>query len=71
MRVVMVSKALVVAAYQRKLEEIAAHPDVDELTAVIPRAWDGQPYQPGYLEGYRTLIRPIRFDLFSLPLGEE
>ena len=71
MRVLMVSKALVVAAYQRKLEEIAAHPDVDELTAVIPRAWDGQEYQPGFLQGYRTLVQPIRFDgqfhLFHFP----
>jgi len=71
MRVLMISKALVVAAYQRKLEEIAAHPDVDELTAVIPRAWDGQAYQPGYVNGYRTLVEPIRFDgqfhLFHFP----
>jgi len=69
-RVLMVSKALVVAAYQRKLEEIAAHPDV-ELTAVIPTAWDGQLYQPGFLNGYRTLVQPIRFDgqfhLFHFP----
>src|SRR6188474_208699 len=57
----MVSKALVVAAYQRKLEEIAAHPDV-ELTAVIPSAWDGQRYEPGFLNGYRTIVQPIRFD---------
>src|SRR5262245_30109444 len=70
MRVVMVSKALVVPAYQRKLEEIAAHRDV-ELTAVIPATWDGQPYRPGYTRGYRTLVQPIRFDgqfhVFYLP----
>jgi glycosyltransferase involved in cell wall biosynthesis len=69
-RVVMVSKALVVAAYQRKLEEIASHPDVD-LTAVIPSAWDGQRYEPDFVRGYRTLIQPIRFDgqfhLFYFP----
>src|SRR5688572_29037315 len=67
----MISKALVVAAYQRKLEEIAAHSDV-ELTAVIPTAWDGQRYQPGYLRGYRTIVQPIRFDgqfhLFYFPM---
>jgi glycosyltransferase involved in cell wall biosynthesis len=57
----MVSKALVVAAYQRKLEEIAAHPDV-ELTAVVPPAWEGQEYQPGFMQGYRTIVQPIRFD---------
>lgn len=70
MRVLMVSKALVVAAYQRKLEEVAAHPDVD-LTVVVPTAWDGQRYEPGFLQGYRTLVRPIRFDgqfhLFYFP----
>lgn len=70
MRVVMVSKALVVPAYQRKLEEIAAHQDVD-LTAVIPATWDGQPYAPGYTQGYRPLVQPIRFDgnfhIFYLP----
>jgi glycosyltransferase involved in cell wall biosynthesis len=70
MRVVMVSKALVVPAYQRKLEEIAAHPDV-ELIAVIPATWDGRPYEAGYTRGYRTLVQPIRFDgsfhVFYLP----
>ena len=70
MRVLMVSKALIVAAYQRKLEEIAAYPDVD-LTVVVPSAWDGQPYEPGFLRGYRTLVQPIRFDgqfhLFYFP----
>jgi glycosyltransferase involved in cell wall biosynthesis len=66
----MVSKALVVPAYQGKLEEIAAHADVD-LTAVIPTSWDGQAYQPGYTRGYRTVVQPIRFDgrfhVFYLP----
>src|SRR5215211_5853230 len=70
MRVVMVSKAMVVPAYQRKLEEIAAFPDVD-LTAVIPATWDGRPYESGYTRGYRTLVQPIRFDgqfhVFYLP----
>lgn len=70
MRVVMVSKAMVVPAYQRKLEEIAAHPDI-ELTAVIPATWDGRAYEPGYTSGYRTIVTPIRFDgnfhVFHLP----
>jgi glycosyltransferase involved in cell wall biosynthesis len=70
MHVLMVSKALVAAAYQRKLEEIAAYPDV-ELTAVVPRTWDGQPYRAGFVRGYRTLVQPIRFDgqfhLFFFP----
>src|SRR3954470_12450877 len=66
----MISKAHVVGAYQRKLEEIAAYPDVD-LTVVVPRVWAGQAYDPAYLGGYRTLVEPIRFDgnfhLFHFP----
>ena len=66
----MVSKALVVAAYQRKLEVLAQQPGID-LTVVVPQAWDGQPYQPGFVQGYRTLVQPIRFDgnfhLFHFP----
>lgn len=38
MRVVMLSKALVVGTYQRKLEELAALPGV-ELVAVVPPFW--------------------------------
>mgnify|MGYP001118916592 CR=1 FL=1 len=38
MRVLMVSKACVVGAYQKKLEELAALPGV-ELTAVVPPEW--------------------------------
>ncbi len=34
-RVLMVSKACVVGAYQHKLEEIAAFPDID-LTVIVP-----------------------------------
>jgi glycosyltransferase involved in cell wall biosynthesis len=60
MRVVMISKALVVPAYQRKLEEIARHRDV-ELTVVVPTAWGGQRYEPGFVDGYRTIVRRIRF----------
>src|SRR5581483_7359222 len=70
LRVLMVSKALVVGAYQRKLEALASFPDVD-LTVVVPRTWAGQPYEPAFVQGYRTLVEPIRFDgnfhLFYLP----
>jgi glycosyltransferase involved in cell wall biosynthesis len=66
----MVSKALVVGAYQRKCEEIAALPDID-LTVVVPATWAGQRYEPTFVQGYRTLVEPIRFDgnfhLFHLP----
>jgi glycosyltransferase involved in cell wall biosynthesis len=34
-----VSKILVVAAYRRKLDEIAARPEVDELVVVTPPVW--------------------------------
>ena len=70
MRVVMVSKPFVAPAYQRKLEVLAEQPDID-LTLVVPHAWDGQPYEPGFVQGYRTLVQPIRFDgnfhLFHFP----
>jgi len=39
MRVLIVSKILVVAAYRRKLEAIAAHPAVDRLVAVTGPEW--------------------------------
>jgi glycosyltransferase involved in cell wall biosynthesis len=38
-KVLIVSKILVVAAYRRKLEAIAAHPDVERLVAVTGPAW--------------------------------
>jgi glycosyltransferase involved in cell wall biosynthesis len=70
MRVVMVSKPFVAPAYQRKLEVLAEQPDVD-LTLVVPQTWDRQAYQAGFVQGYRTLVQPIRFDgnfhLFHFP----
>jgi len=38
LRVLMVSKACIVGAYQKKLEELARFPDV-ELTVVVPPCW--------------------------------
>jgi hypothetical protein len=38
LRVALVSKACLVGVYQRKLEELAALPDVD-LTVIVPPAW--------------------------------
>jgi len=38
LRVLMISKACVVGTYQKKLEELAAFPDVD-LTVVVPPYW--------------------------------
>ena len=37
-RVLMISKACLVGTYQRKLEEIAAFPDI-ALTVIVPTEW--------------------------------
>lgn len=75
----MVSKALVVGAYQRKLEEMARQPGL-ELTCIVPPAWrqDGrdQPLERSYTQGYELLVEPIhwngRFHLFHFPgLGRQ
>jgi glycosyltransferase involved in cell wall biosynthesis len=47
-----VSKILVVAAYRRKLDEIAARPEVEHLVAVTPPAW----HEPG---GRRLILEPV------------
>lgn len=65
MKVVMISKALVVGAYRRKLQELARQPDI-ELTAVVPSGWrEGRQYLPlekGTTEGYRLIVAPIIFN---------
>ncbi len=67
MRVLMASKILVVAAYRRKLDEIALQPDIDELLAVVPPAWH-EPggrqvyFEPAPCNGYTLRIQPIRFN---------
>ena len=61
MRVAMLSKALVVGAYQRKCELIAAHDDV-ELTVFAPPAWAGQPLERAHLAGYTLRELPVRFN---------
>lgn len=61
----MVSKALVVGAYQRKLEEIAAIDDVDLLVAVPPSWREGKNelrLDRVYTKGYRLEETPIRFN---------
>ncbi len=64
MRVVMISKALVVGAYQRKLEELARLPDV-ELTAIVPPAWrDRRSHvvlERAYTRGYTLIVAPLLF----------
>lgn len=64
MRVVMVSKALVVGAYQRKAEEIAAL-GVD-LTVFVPPFWQDrrgrQVAQARHTAGYQLKIIPLRWN---------
>jgi glycosyltransferase involved in cell wall biosynthesis len=61
----MISKACLVGAYQRKLEEIAAYPDID-LTLVVPPAWKDTrgllPLERAHTQGYRLLVEPIWFN---------
>src|SRR5260370_4360369 len=63
MRVLMISKALVLGTAQRKLEELAKCPGV-ELTLVTPEYWqsdDGskQVLEPLYTSGYRMIVTPM------------
>ncbi len=62
MRVVLLSKALVVGAYQRKAEEIARHEDVG-LIVLVPPAWRDErgvlPLEPAHTQGYALLVEPI------------
>lgn len=61
MRVLMLSKACCVAAYRRKLEELAAMPDV-ELTLIVPPRWRGQVLEEGFSRGYKIIVEPPRFN---------
>jgi glycosyltransferase involved in cell wall biosynthesis len=59
------SKALVIGAYQRKLDEIAAIPEV-ELIAVVPPSWRDPSYEQ-VLEhsgaaGYEMVVTPMAFN---------
>jgi glycosyltransferase involved in cell wall biosynthesis len=61
-KVLLLSKACVVGAYQRKLEEIARHPDV-ELTVVVPPEWRDERgrlrLERVYTTGYDLRVEPI------------
>lgn len=65
MRVLYISKALVVGTYQRKLEEIAKFPDV-ELRAIVPPYWREGDYrqvlEPRYTSGYELVAEHMRFN---------
>ncbi|GIV75728.1 MAG: glycosyl transferase family 1 [Litorilinea sp.] len=64
MRVMMVSKALVMGAYQRKAEEMARL-GVD-LTVLVPPFWADrrgrQPVEFQYVAGYRLKVVPLHFN---------
>ena len=62
MKVLLLSKACVVGAYQRKLEEIARQPDV-QLTAVVPPEWRDERgvlrLERAHTTGYELRVEPI------------
>ncbi len=65
MHVVMVSKAIVNGAYQRKLEEMAQLPGV-QLTVLVPPYWGDSrgvtPLQRVYTRGYRLIETPMAWN---------
>lgn len=66
MRILMLSKACVVGAYQRKLEEMAKLPGV-ELRVLVPPGWRDPdrgmlPLERAHVEGYDLRVTPIRFN---------
>ena len=66
MRILMLSKALVVGAYQKKAEELAALPSV-ELTVAVPPLWrepgvGAQALERRFTRGYALEVLPIRFN---------
>jgi glycosyltransferase involved in cell wall biosynthesis len=67
LRVLIASKILVVAAYRRKLDEIAALPEIERLIVVTPPAWR-EPggrlltLEPAPASNYELRVEPIRFN---------
>lgn len=65
MRILMVSKACLVGAYQTKLEAIAKYEDVD-LTVIVPPVWQDPAgdilLERSHTEGYRLVVDPLRFN---------
>lgn len=64
-RVLMISKACLVGAYQTKLEEIARHPHVT-LRVIVPASWDDPAgrmvLERAHTTGYELLVEPIRLN---------
>ena len=65
MRILMVSKACLVGAYQTKLEAIAKHDGID-LTVIVPPVWRDPAgdvvLERSHTDGYRLLVDPLRFN---------
>ena len=65
MRILMVSKACLVGAYQTKLELIAGHPDL-ELMVIVPPYWRDPAgkviLERMHTDGYQLVVDPIRFN---------
>ncbi len=66
MKVLLLHKALVNGAYQKKAEALAALPGLD-LTVVVPPSWQEarsgvQPLERAHTAGYELLVAPIWFN---------
>ena len=65
MHVVMISKACIVGAYQKKLEELAREPDM-RLTVLTPPAWKDdrgeQLLERVFTRGYELRVTPLAFN---------
>ena len=65
MRVVMISKALVIGAYHSKLSHLAAQPYM-QLTAVVPPSWRDErgelKLERTASDGYNLIVTPLRFN---------
>ncbi|MGD8901923.1 MAG: glycosyltransferase [Anaerolineae bacterium] len=65
MRILMLSKACVVGAYQKKLEEMTRMPDL-ELTVVVPPYWRDErgilELERQHTEGYELVVEPMVFN---------
>jgi glycosyltransferase involved in cell wall biosynthesis len=62
LRVLMISKACIIGAYQKKLEELACFDDV-ELTVIVPPYWRDErgvmPLEQVYTQGYQFIVEPM------------
>ena len=72
MKILILSKALVVGTYQRKCELLASAPGV-ELVAVVPPFWREPgawvvPLERAYSRGYRL---PVSYTHLTLPTNRE